>query len=40
MGFSDVVEKDWVQIMSAGSGLKHEEHNVGDEDGRIDKDWQ
>ena len=32
MGYSDVVEKDWVQIMSAGKGLKHEEHNVGEED--------
>ncbi len=31
MGYSEVVEKDWVQIMSAGSGLKHEEYNVGDE---------
>jgi quercetin 2,3-dioxygenase len=29
MGYSDVVHKDWVQIMSAGSGLRHEEHNVG-----------
>src|SRR3954471_10624486 len=24
MGYSNVVEQDWVQIMSAGSGLKHE----------------
>lgn len=31
MGYSDVVEKDWVQIMSAGSGLRHEEYNVGDD---------
>jgi redox-sensitive bicupin YhaK (pirin superfamily) len=30
MGYTEVVEKDWVQIMSAGSGLKHEEHNIGD----------
>jgi redox-sensitive bicupin YhaK (pirin superfamily) len=29
MGYSEVVEKDWVQIMSAGSGLRHEEYNVG-----------
>ncbi len=29
MGYSDVVEKDWVQIMSAGTGLRHEEYNVG-----------
>lgn len=30
MGYSDVVHKDWVQIMSAGSGLRHEEYNVGE----------
>ena len=30
MGYSSVVEEDWVQIMSAGSGLKHEEYNVGE----------
>ena len=29
LGYNEVVEKDWVQIMSAGSGLRHEEHNVG-----------
>lgn len=29
LGYTEVVEKDWVQIMSAGSGLRHEEHNVG-----------
>jgi redox-sensitive bicupin YhaK (pirin superfamily) len=31
MGYSDVVHKDWVQIMSAGSGLRHEEYNVGED---------
>lgn len=31
MGYSDVVETDWVQIMSAGTGLRHEEWNVGGE---------
>jgi redox-sensitive bicupin YhaK (pirin superfamily) len=31
MGYSEVVEKDWVQIMSAGSGLRHEEYNVGND---------
>jgi quercetin 2,3-dioxygenase len=31
MGYSEVVEKDWVQIMSAGSGLRHEEYNVGED---------
>jgi quercetin 2,3-dioxygenase len=39
MGYSEVVEKDWVQLMSAGSGLKHEEHNVGDEDVRFLQIW-
>lgn len=31
MGYAEVVEKDWVQIMSAGSGIRHEEHNVGED---------
>ena len=31
LGYTEVVKQDWVQIMSAGSGLRHEEHNVGDE---------
>jgi len=31
MGYTEVVEKDWVQLMSAGSGLRHEEHNVGED---------
>lgn len=39
MGYTDVVEKDWVQIMSAGSGLRHEEHNVGDEDVNFLQIW-
>ncbi|MBD0369091.1 MAG: pirin family protein [Flavisolibacter sp.] len=30
MGYSNVVHEDWVQIMSAGSGLFHEEYNVGE----------
>jgi redox-sensitive bicupin YhaK (pirin superfamily) len=30
MGYSEVVHKDWVQLMSAGSGLRHEEYNVGE----------
>ena len=34
-----MVEKEWVQIMSAGSGLKHEEHNVGDEDVNFLQIW-
>ncbi|MBC7651760.1 MAG: pirin family protein [Deinococcales bacterium] len=39
MGYSDVVEKDWVQIMSAGSGLKHEEYNVGDDEVNFLQIW-
>ncbi|WP_224998718.1 pirin family protein [Cesiribacter sp. SM1] len=31
LGYKEVVKKDWVQIMSAGSGLRHEEHNVGED---------
>ncbi|WP_153797561.1 pirin family protein [Foetidibacter luteolus] len=39
MGYGDVVEKDWVQIMSAGSGLKHEEYNVGEEEVNFLQIW-
>ncbi|HRH48522.1 MAG TPA: pirin family protein [Panacibacter sp.] len=39
MGYSDVVEKDWVQIMSAGTGLRHEEYNIGDEDVNFLQIW-
>ena len=28
MGYSDVVSEDWVQIMSAGSGIAHSEKNA------------
>lgn len=31
LGYKEVVAPDWVQIMSAGEGLRHEEHNVGDD---------
>ncbi|TCJ19164.1 pirin family protein [Flaviaesturariibacter flavus] len=31
MGYTNVVHEDWVQIMSAGTGLRHEEYNVGDD---------
>ena len=31
LGYSEEVTQDWVQIMSAGSGLRHEEYNIGDE---------
>jgi quercetin 2,3-dioxygenase len=39
MGYSDIVEKDWVQIMSAGTGLRHEEYNVGDDDVQFLQIW-
>ncbi len=39
MGYSDVVTKDWVQIMSAGSGLKHEEYNIGDDEVNFLQIW-
>lgn len=31
IGYKEEVGADWVQIMSAGSGLRHEEHNVGND---------
>ena len=31
LGYSEVVTAGAVQIMSAGAGLRHEEHNVGDD---------
>ena len=31
LGYKEVIHQDWVQIMSAGSGLRHEEHNVGED---------
>lgn len=39
LGYTEIVEKDWVQIMSAGSGLRHEEYNVGDEDVKFLQIW-
>ena len=39
LGYSEVVEKDWVQIMSAGSGLRHEEYNVGEEEVKFLQIW-
>lgn len=39
MGYSNVVHEDWVQIMSAGSGLRHEEYNVGDDDVNFLQIW-
>ena len=39
IGYNEVVSRDWVQIMSAGKGLKHEEHNVGEEDVNFLQIW-
>lgn len=39
LGYSTVVHKDWVQIMSAGSGLRHEEYNVGDDEVNFLQIW-
>jgi quercetin 2,3-dioxygenase len=39
MGYKEVVHKDWVQIMSAGNGLRHEEHNVGIEEVNFLQIW-
>lgn len=39
MGYSNVVYEDWVQIMSAGEGLFHEEYNVGDDEVNFLQIW-
>ncbi len=39
LGYKEVVHKDWVQIMSAGSGMCHEEHNVGEEEVNFLQIW-
>lgn len=39
MGYKEVVTKDWVQVMSAGSGLRHEEHNVGTDEVNFLQIW-
>ncbi|SET70658.1 pirin family protein [Hymenobacter actinosclerus] len=39
LGYKEVVHKDWVQIMSAGSGLRHEEYNVGDDEVNFLQIW-
>lgn len=32
MGYNEEVSADWVQIMSAGTGLRHEEYNIGNDE--------
>jgi len=39
MGYSEEVIEDWVQIMSAGTGLRHEEHNIGDDEVQFLQIW-
>ncbi|MDB5191247.1 MAG: pirin family protein [Segetibacter sp.] len=39
LGYSEVVEEGGVQIMSAGSGLRHEEYNVGNEEVQFLQIW-
>ncbi len=39
MGYSTVGEEGGVQIMSAGSGLRHEEYNVGEEEVNFLQIW-
>ena len=39
LGYKEVVHQDWVQIMSAGSGLRHEEYNVGDDEVNFLQIW-
>ena len=39
LGYSTFIEEGGVQIMSAGSGLKHEEYNVGDEEVNFLQIW-
>lgn len=39
LGYKTVVEEGGVQIMSAGSGLRHEEYNIGDEEVNFLQIW-
>ena len=39
MGYDTVVKEDWVQIMSAGQGLFHEEYNVGEDEVNFLQIW-
>lgn len=39
MGYDETVEKDSVQIMSAGKGLKHKEYNIGNEEVNFLQIW-
>jgi redox-sensitive bicupin YhaK (pirin superfamily) len=39
LGYREEVSADSVQIMSAGSGLRHEEHNIGDDEVNFLQIW-
>ncbi len=39
MGYNTEVEEGGVQIMSAGSGIKHEEYNIGEEEVNFLQIW-
>jgi len=39
LGYKTIIEEGGVQIMSAGSGLKHEEYNVGEEEVNFLQIW-
>ena len=39
MGYSTVIEEGGVQIMSAGTGLYHEEYNIGEKEVRFLQIW-
>jgi quercetin 2,3-dioxygenase len=39
LGYKTIVEEGGVQIMSAGSGLRHEEYNIGEEEVNFLQIW-
>jgi redox-sensitive bicupin YhaK (pirin superfamily) len=39
LGYSTTIEEGGVQIMSAGSGLRHEEYNIGEDDVNFLQIW-
>lgn len=39
LGYKTVIEEGGVQIMSAGSGLRHEEYNIGEEEVNFLQIW-
>ena len=39
LGYKEVVQPDGVQIMSAGTGLRHEEYNVGEDEVNFLQIW-